>query len=140
VSQPPAVATDPLARQQVQVPAMLLIGTGALGVLMQLGAIGWNLLASSLGLTMDREVPEQVAGLVSGVLGIFIAVVSLAVSAFVVWGALQMYQLRSYSIAVAAGVVALVPCLSPCCCLGLPAGVWALIVLMNPEVRAAFAS
>jgi hypothetical protein len=35
-------------------------------------------------------------------------------------------------------VVAMVPCLSPCCILGLPLGIWALIVLMKPEVKSSF--
>ncbi len=33
---------------------------------------------------------------------------------------------------------AMIPCVSPCCLLGLPLGIWALIVLVKPEVKAAF--
>ena len=32
----------------------------------------------------------------------------------------------------------MVPCISPCCLLGLPFGIWALSVLNKPHVQAAF--
>jgi hypothetical protein len=32
----------------------------------------------------------------------------------------------------------MIPCISPCCLLGLPIGIWALVVLLKPEVKAAF--
>jgi hypothetical protein len=34
--------------------------------------------------------------------------------------------------------MALIPCLGPCYILGIPAGIWALVVLARPEVREAF--
>lgn len=37
-----------------------------------------------------------------------------------------------------AAILAMIPCVSPCCLLGLPLGIWALIVLLKPEVKAAF--
>ena len=37
-----------------------------------------------------------------------------------------------------ASILAMIPCLSPCCLIGLPIGIWALVILMKPEVKAAF--
>jgi hypothetical protein len=37
-----------------------------------------------------------------------------------------------------AAILALVPCTSPCCLAGIPAGIWALVVLAKPEVKAGF--
>jgi len=56
-------------------------------------------------------------------------------------GALRMKNLQSYGRAVTASILAMVPCVgtSGCCCLiGLPIGPWALIVLMDSGVQAAF--
>jgi len=39
---------------------------------------------------------------------------------------------------VAASIIAMIPCVSPCCCLGLPFGIWALVVLARPAVKSAF--
>ena len=68
------------------------------------------------------------------------SVVLFAASCFVFWGSLQMKQLRSYQIARWAAIVACVPCVGPCCLLGIPFGVWALTVLSRTEVARAFES
>jgi len=61
----------------------------------------------------------------------------LAISLLVGYGALQMLKLRSYGWSLAASILALIPCTSPCCVVGLPIGIWALVVLSRPEVKAA---
>ena len=55
----------------------------------------------------------------------------------IILGALKMRHLESYWLALVGSIVALVPA-SPLAFFGLPIGVWALSVLMAPEVRAAF--
>jgi hypothetical protein len=32
----------------------------------------------------------------------------------------------------------MIPYISPCCCLGLPIGIWALVVLNNEQVKSSF--
>ena len=56
----------------------------------------------------------------------------------IILGAVRMKGLQGYGLAVAASVLALLPCLSPCCILSMPFGIWALIVLMRPEVKSQF--
>jgi hypothetical protein len=51
-----------------------------------------------------------------------------------------MKKLESYSFAMAAAIIAMIPCISPCCLLGLPFGIWALVVLGDGSVKAAFQS
>lgn len=70
--------------------------------------------------------------------GGFAHVLGLAMSALVFFGAWQMRELRQYPLALIAAIVAMIPCLSPCCCIGLPIGIWALMVMMKPEVKSAF--
>jgi WD40 repeat protein len=53
-------------------------------------------------------------------------------------GAVKMLRLKSYGWATTAAILALLPC-SPAGVLGLVFGIWALIVLGHPNVRAAFA-
>lgn len=54
------------------------------------------------------------------------------------FGAIQMKNLRSYGWAWAAAIINCIPCYGSCCCIGLPLGIWAIIVLIKPEVKAAF--
>ena len=71
-------------------------------------------------------------------MGTISGLISLAVGAFILVGAFKMMKLRSYGMAVAASIIAMIPCVSPCCCLGLPFGIWALVVLSRREVKSAF--
>lgn len=59
-------------------------------------------------------------------------------SCFVAYGAWCMRKGRNYWIAVTASIVACIPMLSPCIWIGIPFGIWALVVLRRPDVGAAF--
>jgi hypothetical protein len=53
-------------------------------------------------------------------------------------GAVRMLGLRGYGLAMTGAVIAAIPVVSCCCVLGQIAGIWAIVVLMNSEVRSAF--
>ncbi len=76
--------------------------------------------------------------LVFGGIGLGLAVLSIILGAVVIYGAMQMKDLRSYSLSMTSAIVAMIPCLSPCCLLGLPFGIWAIVVISSPEVKSAF--
>lgn len=67
-------------------------------------------------------------------------VLQLALSGFLLFGALQMKNLQNYWLSVAAVGLGSIPCCGPCFgCFTLPLGVWALIVLIgNEEVKKSF--
>jgi hypothetical protein len=56
----------------------------------------------------------------------------------IIFAALKMKNLQYHTLAVVAAVMAAFPCVSSCCCIGLPVGIWVLVVLFKPEVKAAF--
>ena len=55
-------------------------------------------------------------------------------------GAGRMRQLRSYGLAMAAAIIACIPCVGPCLVLSVPFGIWSVVVLSDGAVRAAFES
>lgn len=55
----------------------------------------------------------------------------------VMFGSMRMKQLKNYNLSIATSILAMIPC-SGCCIVGLPVGIWALVVLLKPEIRAAF--
>lgn len=138
MSQPPVtyVTVDP--REQVQWPATLLVAVGALGIVLQLGLILVNILGLGASMGGQRGPGEIGSFLFSGVIGIVFAAIGLLVGAFIVYGGLQMRNLQGHTLSIVTAVVAMLPCVSPCCCLGLPVGIWALVVLLKPEVKDAF--
>lgn len=139
-SQPPP-AGGPGAAQQIQGPAIGLIVTAVVGGLWAV----FSLLANILGLGMaglDRMTREYdwAEYAFGGAFGIIGALIGLVVAAFLLWAALQMKELKNWTVAVVASILAMIPCVSPCCIIGLPIGIWALVVLMKPEVKTAFIS
>ena len=73
-------------------------------------------------------------GLGGGAVALFIALLT-------VLGAARMLVLKSYGLSIFVSVLTAVPCISPsaCCLLGEGIGIWALVVLLQPNVKAAFA-
>ena len=55
-------------------------------------------------------------------------------------GGMRMLALRSYGLCIAGAVSAAIPCVScsGCCGFGEIVGIWALVVLLNADIKAAF--
>ena len=67
-----------------------------------------------------------------------VSLISIVASPIIVFGGIQMLRARRYPVALWAAILALIPVTSVCCIPGIPIGIWALIVLRHPEVRASF--
>ena len=67
-----------------------------------------------------------------------INLLGVALNIFVLFGALKMMRLQSFNLVLAACIISMIPCTGCCCILGLPFGLWALVVINKPEVKAHF--
>lgn len=65
--------------------------------------------------------------------------ISLVCSFFIAFGAGKMRHLHGYGWAVVASLLAAIPFTNSCCCIGLPVGIWSLVILFGSDVRLAFA-
>lgn len=128
------------AADQMKGPAVGLIVTAILGFAMNVFGIVWNLFVTRMDFATAGQNPEfqRMIGRFSGTLGVVSGIVALAVAVLILYGALKMRKLESYGWAMTASILAVVPCVSPCCLVGLPIGIWALVVLAKPEVKSAF--
>ena len=130
------------ALQAVKGPAIALIIVASLGVAYY-GLSGlFTLFTGGMMLHQELppEVPPQVRALVENMRGPLAAVISLVVATmngFVLFGAIKMLRLQNFGLVMAAVIVAMLPC-QCCCLLGLPFGIWALMVLKKPEVKSQF--
>lgn len=125
--------------QRVQGPAIGLIVTGGLGLLMSLVSFVMNLAGVGMsGLSGDEL--GAAANMFAGGLGLAMAMFGFLASAFVGWCGLQMKELKNRTLVTVGSVLAMIPCLSPCCLIGLPIGIWALIVMNDPAVKGSFRS
>ncbi len=83
---------------------------------------------------------EQFGGMMSamGSAGYSLNIIGLLVGIFLVWGCIQMMNAQKYGVAMAAVIIGMIPCVGPCCVLGIPFGIWGLIVLSDVNVKALF--
>ena len=141
---PEAGAGGSNARDQVNTPAILLMVVGGLTVAYALfGAVQSLTGANTAGLDQalaNPDIPQGARSIISGMArgGIFFNLFQLALGAVTAFGGLKMKNLENYGLAMAASIIAVIPCFGSCCCIGIPVGIWSLIVLNKPEVKAAF--
>lgn len=136
---PPSGGGTSMAASKVAGPAIGLMVVAGVGICVQILGILANILGIGLAGAM-AENREGMFRMMSGGVGIAISIIGIAIGAVVFFGAQKMKALESYSFAVVATILAMIPCLSPCCILGLPIGIWSLVVLLSQDVKAAFRS
>ena len=129
-------AAAPAGAELVSGPAIGLIVTASLGALAQLVALLKNLLVG-VPIPANDQVPAWLM-MLTGRVGVVLGIIGLLMSGVILLGALKMKKLESYGLAMTVSILAMIPCLSPCCVVGLPIGIWAVVVLSKPEVKAAF--
>ena len=125
----------------VRAPAIALLVTGCLN-----GAIGLLTLASGLlrltGLTGHETLPTDRAertGFLAATIGSYsLALISLLFAPVIIYGAVQMMNAKNLGLAKIAAVLSIVPITSCCFLMGIPIGIWSLVVLRRPETRAVF--
>ena len=155
---PPGHATN--VRQRVQAPAIALMVVGIVNLLgvawisFNVGSmtlISANRLQEQM-LDMYKSFPEIQAELTKKpadelknqivLTGWGFVALGLLSSALTIGGGIRMLSLKSYSLGICGAIFAALPCVSglACCGVGEIIAIWALVVLLNAQVREAFQS
>jgi hypothetical protein len=121
---------DPFAKQRVAGPATALIVTAVLGLIQNVLALLMTAVIA-FGLPPNGNVEDAIPLFIISIIGVPGGILMLI-------AALKMKKLESYGLAMAGAILGMIPYLSPCCLLGLPFGIWALVVLADSSVKAAF--
>ncbi len=131
-------ATIEQARLQVQGPAIGLLVTGIFNWVLSVPLLLHILyMASSYSPPSIGGVQLNTWAFATPPLMIVPILAILIVSSLVIFAALKMKRLQAYGLAIAASILAII--VSPSNLIGLPIGIWALVVLSQRDVRAAFA-
>lgn len=127
---------------KVKAPAISLVVVAGIGITLQLVSIVLNIIGGGDGnygmMNQYGSTSEMTQFMASGISGIIWSVFAIIYQGFIAWGGMQMMKLQGYGLSMAAAIMAMIPCLSPCCVLGIPFGIWALVVLMDENVKMAF--
>jgi hypothetical protein len=125
--------------RKLRAPAIGLIILGALNILSSVILILGRLVRLVRG--PEPVITDEARRLgyeASGIYFPIVSLISIAIAPIIIVGGIQMLRARRYPIALLAAILALIPLTSVCCIPGIPLGIWALVVLRSPEVRAAF--
>ncbi|HEV3443900.1 MAG TPA: hypothetical protein VG099_04610 [Gemmataceae bacterium] len=133
------------ARGLLMPPAVCLLITGILGILINLGQAGYALVPKppppahegppkDFMEAVQRGIEESQSGPVPLIGGLIFA----GVSFLAMLGGIFMLTRRFYGMAILGSIMAMIDIGNCCCLLGLPFGIWALVVLARPEVKRLF--
>jgi len=124
------------ARTAVRGPAIALISVASVGLLIGLLALVADVVLLASGAADQFPDPElkRAQIIVRSVWGL----VMVANAGFILWAGIQMLRLRQHQLCWLAGILACIPAIGPCFCLGIPFGIWAIVVLNRSEVADAF--
>jgi hypothetical protein len=121
---PPMTDADERIRRKVLFPAIGLLIASLLSLL------------PALGIPFMWLVNESDRNGLGWQIGLTAMIISTGIGAATLLGVIEMTRLGNLYLATAASIVAMLP--SSGCFLGAPIGLWAFVVLRNPEVIAAF--
>ena len=131
-------APSPAGAELVKGPAIGLIVVAILGILVQIVSLIMHVKMGG-SMPVNNQMPGQAwISMLSGPIGVAMGIIAILMGAVILLGGLKMMKLESFGVAMTASILAMIPCLSPCCVIGLPIGIWALVVLSKPEVKSSF--
>jgi hypothetical protein len=129
------------AKSRLMGPGIGLIIAAGGHLLSALYGMANGLMSMALMMSMPRPAgpgpgaaPMYIAGGVYGLGGLAL----LIVGGITLYGGIEMLRVRKYTLTMTACILALIPCN---CCFGLtgiPFGIWGLVVLLDPKIKAAF--
>lgn len=120
---------------KLKIPAIGLIVCASLSICYALvNAVTVAVQLSNGEMEVPPDGPERIGFIIGAILGMvgvgLIPLISL-------YGSVQMLRGKSYGWSIAASILGMLPC-SACCLGGLVFGIWALILLNQPDVKQSF--
>jgi len=111
---------------------------GTIGLVCDGSALGMNLLGSAIGNQVEDKNLQLALSLFRGTFGLIHSAAGVFIGLSMLLSGIQMRKLKGYKNAMTSSILAMIPIVSPCCIVGLPIGIWSVIVLCKPEVKDAF--
>lgn len=138
----PTLAPDLVSvADQVNGPGIGLIVTGVLNVLLGIVRAAFSITGFGIGAInsggQNAEMEKMLMGAM-GTAGLVLGGVCVLCGAVTLLAGVKLRKLQSYGLCMTGTILAMIPCTSACCLLGLPIGIWALVVMSKPEVKSQF--
>jgi hypothetical protein len=111
----------------------------SIAIVFNLAGLIMNLAGVSMGTMFADSAGDAASQLFSGAVGTVSSIIGLLFNGFVVYGAMQMRKLENHTLSVVAAALFALPC-HCCCIIDTPIGIWALVTLLDQNVKASFKS
>ena len=121
------------AQSKVNAPATALIVIGWISIAVCLLAAIASCVCAVVLVASGRE-SDVIGGVLLGAGTIVLGGICMIWTGMVIFGAMKMKNLQSYGLAMTAAILSI----CSLACLPTAFGIWALVVLLKPEVKAAF--
>ena len=126
---------------KVMPPAIFLLIVGVIGLGFSIFNFVYALVAGPP--VIDPNVPEFLRNMQQSAVGpvaVVMQITFVLVNVVIILGAVQMLRFKTRPLAITASILAMVNLGTCCCIIGLPAGIWSLVILLSKDVIAAFQS
>ncbi|MGD9648713.1 MAG: hypothetical protein AB7U73_23585 [Pirellulales bacterium] len=133
----PAGAT--FTKGKVMAPAIGLLVVGSVGLCAAIFSCVWSMVATPP--PVDPNMPPMVQQFMQGGFGpmaLAIQAIFLVLNGLIIAGGIQMLRLKAYTLAMTATILAMINVGNCCCLVGVPIGIWGLVILLQNDVKAAF--
>jgi len=148
---PSGKSSKDVATERVKTPGILLLVSGVVSMITSVfGGMGLagvylgmqeQILTEMANAPQDPELTPEMMEMTCNVMGwggVAWAVFGFIAGLIVILGAVRMMKLKGWSMALMAAVVSLIPCFQGCCVLAIPAGIYAMVILFDSNVKQAF--
>ncbi|MBT4691910.1 MAG: hypothetical protein HOB73_01025 [Planctomycetaceae bacterium] len=130
---------DSAAKALVKPPAMILMILSIISIVVSVGVLFFFAGEIDVAVLEDltranSDEQEKAVEVIGNVVGV---ILSIPFHLFFIYGCKKMMKLESKSVVWMMLILAVIPCCTPCC-LGLPIGIWGIVVMNDPIVKLAF--
>lgn len=129
---PAAHAGSGASKNPLLIPAIFLLALASLFALLILASLPSQIIRIR---AIDTSTPAGVGELTGSVGSLAVWLLNTVTIAL---GSVSMIQMKNYQLAQTAAILSVIPFCSPCFVLGIPFGIWALILLNRPDVKQRF--
>lgn len=127
------------AYKKVTYPSICLLINGIINGMFNLMIIISSI--ASLKETMNTRIADEAERLgyfAAAIVIPVVAIINIMIAPIIIYGAVQMMNLKKYKLSKIASVLTIIPLTSSCCILGIPVGIWGLVTLRKAEVKSSF--
>jgi hypothetical protein len=126
------------AKRKVTPPAIALLIVGSLGLIFSVLSV---VLAAVREPRIDPNAPpflQEAMKYQTGPLAVAIQSLFVILNIVILIGGAQMIRMKTWGLGMSASILAMINAGNCCCLLGLPVGIWSLVVLLNDDVKSSF--